>query len=493
MTSSNIEITSCRETTRGETPDTPRLRRRRWTAESLNHKPLFETSAQVRDDRMASDPTKVGEQNTGGINNEFSFPPDGSPESDDLCSAFMAEWLNAAFRDNDGVAAAVITGVTGSTGVVAVGAGVAFPLGGLARFTGFSATANNGVRRVTTASATVPAFLGSGLVDEAAPPGAARLKLAGFEGVADDLKAVSDGLTSEAGGLDFTTFPTLRPGVFIKIGGSAAGTRFDTAGCNGFARVVAVAARKLTCDNLPPAWAADSGAGKTIRVWLPDELRNGTAFIAQTIQRRFTGQAVPTCAKHRGMVVDEITLDLQRDPEKGKTITYSVTYVGLGATTDTTTLDAAPDPESVTRIMSTGVHVGRLNELGARVVAPNFVSAIKLTLKNNIAPIGSTDSMAAVDHRLGDCDVKVEVTARFGDISTLLAFHAGSPTSYNWPMIRDNQAVMIQAPRLTRTDGDGPNASGKNQDVTTRFTATASMDPLTASHLILDRFEYLET
>ncbi|MCG5239526.1 phage tail tube protein [Azospirillum doebereinerae] len=493
MTSSNIEITSCRETTRGTTPGTPRMRRRRWTGESLNHKPLFETSDQVRDDRMAADPTKVGEQNSGGLNNEFSFPVDGSPESDDLCSALMAEWANTAFRDNDGTADSVITGVTASTSVVAVLTGAVFPLGGLVRFTGFGLSGNNGVRRVTTASATVPAFAGSGLVDEPAPAAAARLKLVGFEGVADDIKAVADGLTSEAGGLDFTTFPTLRPGVFLKVGGGAAGTRFDTAGCNGFVRLVSVAAHKLTCDNLPPAWSADAGAGKTIRVFVPDELRNGKTLIAQTLQRRFSGQDVPTCAKHRGMVVDEFSLDLQRDPEKGKKITYSVTYMGLGADTDTVNLDATPDPETTTGIMSTGVHVGRLNELGARVVAPNFVSAIKLTVKNNIGLIGSIDEMAAVDQRWGDCDVKAEVTARFGDVSTLSAFHAGSPTSYNWPVIRDGQAVLFQLPRLTRTEGDGPNAQGKNQDVNTRFTATASKDTLTASHIIIDRFEYLET
>lgn len=492
MTSSNIEISSCRELIRGETPQNPRLRVRRWTAESLDHKPLFENSDQVRYDRMVGDPIKVGQKNDGGLNNEFSFPPDGSPESDDLCSALMNEWANTAYRDNDGTPDSVITGVTGSTGVVAVGAGAAFPLGGLVRFSGFGLSANNGVRRVTTASTTVPAFLGSGLVDDAAPAGAARMKLVGFEGVVADLKAVADGLTSEAGGLDFTTFPTLRLGVFIKIGGSAAGMRFDTAGCNGFVRVVAVSARKLTCDNLPPAWAADAGAGKTIRVWLPDELRNGQTLIAQTIQRRFSGQAVPTCAKHRGMVVEDFSLDLQRDPEKGKKITYSLTYMGLGATTDTTNLDATPDAETTTGILSTGVHVGRLNELGARVVSPNFVSGIKLTLKNNIGLIGAVDELAAVDHRFGDCDLKVEVTARFGDVSSLAAFHAGTPTAYNWPTIRDNQAVMFQLPRLTRTDGDGPNARGKNQDVTTRFTATASKDPLTASQIILDRFEYLE-
>lgn len=493
MTSSNIEITSCRETTRGVTPVSPRMRKRRFTSESLIHKPLFETSDQVRDDRMAVDPTKVGQQNNGGINNEFAFPVDGSPESDDLCSALMDEWANTPFRDNDGTAASSITGVTQSTSVVAVVTGAAFPLGALVRFLGFGMAANNAVRRVTTASATAPAFSASGLVDEPSPAATARMKLVGFQGVAGDIAAVADGLTSQAGGLDFTTFTWLRPGMFLKVGGSAAGTRFDTTGCNGFVRLIAVAAHKLTCDNLPAGWGADSGAGKTISVWTPDELRNGKSLIGHTIQRRFSAQATPTCVKHRGMVVDELTLDLQRDPEKGKKITYSVTFMGLGATTDTVNLDAVPDPETVTRIMSTGVHVGRLNELGARVVGPNFVSALKLTLKNNLALRGSIDTLEAVDHRYGDCDVKTEVTATFGDIGTLSAFHAGTPTAYNWPMICDNQAVMIQLPRLTRTEGDGPNSGGKNQDVTTRFTASASKDTLTASHIIFDRFEYLET
>lgn len=490
MTSSNIEILSVVEATPGVTPATPRMRRRTWTGESLGLKPGFEKSQRVRDDRMNDDPAKVGLANKGGLNDEFSFPTEGSPESVDLESVFGENWLNAPFRDNDGVADSAILGVDAATQVVTVAAGASFPARALVRFSGFGEAANNALRVVTAASATVPAFAASGLVDEAAPPAAARLKLVGIEGEAGDIQAVADGLTSTA--LDFTTFAVLRPGAFIVVGGAAAANRFAATATSGWARVAAVAAHKLTLDNLPAGWAADAGAGKSIRIALGDDLRQGKKIITQTLQRRFTGQASPTVMIHRGMLVSDYSLSIERqDAEKGKIVSVQKTFMGLDGDPAGVNLDAAPDPENPARVMAAGVHMGRLYQNGARKTAPNVVKSVKVSLNANAALQGAVDTLAAISHRLGDLDVKLEITALFGDAADWNAFHAGTPLAWNWPMVADGQGVVWQFPRLTYTDADGPNASGKNATVEPRFTAEASKDAATGSHVVLTRFEHL--
>ncbi|TIU89309.1 MAG: hypothetical protein E5W09_34920, partial [Mesorhizobium sp.] len=94
-----------------------------------------------------------------------------------LKTLMCSTWLNTPFRDNDGVADSVITGLADTTDVATVTAGAAFVVGQLVRFTGFTPSANNGVLKCTTGSATVPAFLGAGFVAEAAPPATARMKV----------------------------------------------------------------------------------------------------------------------------------------------------------------------------------------------------------------------------------------------------------------------------------------------------------------------------
>ncbi|MBL3683997.1 hypothetical protein F2981_02515 [Sinorhizobium meliloti] len=54
---------------------------------------------------------------------------------------------------------------------------------------------------------------------------------------------------------------------------------------NGWARIVAVTAGKLTLDNLPTGWAANAGAGKTLRVFFGDRIKNGVTMFSNTIER----------------------------------------------------------------------------------------------------------------------------------------------------------------------------------------------------------------
>lgn len=485
MTDSNrLRLTHVREVTLGTTPGTPRMRTARLTGETLEYTPEFVDSEELRDDRMNEDPIKVGERNAGPVNFEFAFPPDNSPESDWLESAFFAEWALAAVRDNDGTSDSVITDVADTTDVVTCATGTAFVAGQIARFTGFTAAANNGVFKCTTGSATVPAFLGANFVAEAAPPAAARIKVVGFQGASGDLNATADGISSSA--LDFTTLG-LSVGQWIKIGGTATADKFVTTALNGWARIAAIAQNLLTLDNKPTGWTTETGTSLTVKVWFGDQLKNGTTMLGQTLERRFMGQDTPTSVIQRGMVVDQLQLQMQRKQR----ITGSSTFLGMSGEVNNTSLDASPDARSTGRVMAGSVNVARVSDDGAAVAGPNYSQSFSLTIRNNLRDKGDLTQIPLIGIGAGDQVVEGELSTYFGSKALMDKLLAGGTGSLASILQKDSQAIVLQLPRITRMGG-AASATAKNQDVMLPLRVKASKDTTTGAQVILDRLEYYE-
>ncbi|MBP2302521.1 phage tail tube protein [Azospirillum picis] len=496
MSSSNrVRLTGVAETTYGTTPTTPRMRKQRVASISLSNKPVTVDSDEIRDDRMNNDSILVGQTNDGSIGIEWHYPVDGSLLSSEMESAFCNPWINTPSRDNDGSAGSVIQSVTAATQVVAVASAAAFVAGHLVYFSGFGAAGNKGkLAKVTAGSPTAPAFVGAGLVDEPSPAAGARMKVVGFEGAADDIKAVADGLTSETGGLDFTTLG-LRIGQWVKPGDIGAGNRFATAGTNGFARVVGIAARKLTLDNLPGAWAADTGAGKSIRVFFGDVLVNGVAKLGLTLERGFMDHTPPTYIAQTSMRVGSIEFG---GGAKEKA-TGSITFVGMKAgTPGPTTLDALPDEAPDTNlypVMAFSANCGRIGEGGLALGKPNWAKSVKFTVGNNLRAIdaasdGDDTAPAPVDVVDGSCDVSVDLDTYFGNADLLAKVGAATPTAINTRLQKGTQAMVWEAPRLIPKEGD-PAVSGKNQDVMLPVKLTGSKDSLTGAQIIVNRLEFV--
>ncbi|PWJ93523.1 hypothetical protein C8D77_101202 [Mesorhizobium loti] len=482
-----VRVSSVREVTLGTTPNTPRMRTVRLKGETLRFAPAFVNSEEIRSDRMNSDPIKVNEMNDGPINGELSWPPNGSPFSDWLESLFCSTWDNTPFRDNDGTADSVITGLATSGTVATVTTGDAFVAGQLVRFSDFGVAGNNGVFKCTTGSATVPAFVGSGITDEAAPPAAARMKVVGFQGASGDIAAAASSLTSAS--LDFTTLG-LNVGGWLKLGGTATIDKFATAVCNGWARITAIAAHAITLDNLPTGWTTDAGTSKTIKVWFGDQLKNGLLTLGNTLERGFMDQTVPTYIAQRGMVVDQGVFNFVKE----QVTTWTMTFAGMTGTQDTTSLDASPDAATTNAIMSAAVNVGRIAENGTPVGGPNFIESSVITIKNNLRMIGGIRSdglVGAEDIGKGSVDVTVTMGTYFGSNALLAKLFAGTATNINIRTAKNSQAMVFAAPRLTYTDGQA-NATAKNTDTKLPLTSMASIDTLTNATILLDRLEYFE-
>lgn len=279
--------------------------------------------------------------------------------------------FNAASDEN-------ITDVAAATGVftiTTVSAGDphrtgAFAIGHLVRTTGFTNAGNNALKRVTAASGTSFTVATAGLVNEAAPPAGAKAKVVGFEGVSGDITATQGGTNSLGSTtLDFTTLG-LRRGMWLKIGGTAAGVKFGTAANNGWARIsvsaaTPISANTIVLDRVPTGWATDNGAGKTIQVWIPDMIWDGTAaFTWFDIERALPQLATPEWHYFVSMIPTALNLVIQA----GQLKDAQMTFVGAGRSIVTSRFAGATDPASD--------HLGALPRVGSAFDASNNVAQI---------------------------------------------------------------------------------------------------------------------
>jgi hypothetical protein len=473
-----------REVTFATTPASPRMRTERITGESLRYTPKFTQSAELRSDRMNADPIKVNETTDGGINFELSFPEDGSALSERLVSMMWNDWVKTPTRDNDGTADSVITNIATSGTIATVVTGASFAVGHLVKFSGFAIAGNNGVFRVTTASATVPAFVGSGITDETVPPAAAKMKVVGARGVASDINATASGLSSTT--LDFTTLG-LAVGQWIKIGGTLTANKFVTAANNAWVRITAIAATALTCDNLPSGWATETGTGLLISFWFGDQIKNGTTRYSHSTERAFLDQTVPTYVIHRGHCVNTLALSIQAEKE----ITGSFGTMAMTSAEGTSAYGSTYDAATTNAVMAGSVNVGRISEGGSAVLGPNWVRSITVNLTNNDRMLGAVDNLGAVDLQPGDCDVSGQVETFFGSDLLYAKMIAGTVSSLSGRVTKNSQGIIIQLPRTTFTEGSA-NASGKNTDVVLPLSFMSSLDSATNAHIIIDRLPYFE-
>lgn len=464
------------------------MRTARYTGESLDFSPTYIDSDEIRADRMLNDPVRVMQGASGGLNFELSYPDDNSPLSDFWRSTFFNTWVNTPTFFNDGVADSVITdaGTVASTYAVTAG-GAAVVSGMLVRATGFTQAANNQIFRATSSTATTIVGTGLTLTAEAAPAGAAKLKVVGFQGASGDLTCTATGLASTA--LDFTTLG-LVTGQWLKLGGTATTDRFSiTPANNDWVRVTAIAAHALTFDNRPVGWAVDAGTGKTVKVWQPDYIRNGVVPTSLTIEKGFLDQAVPTYIVNNGMQVDKATLSITSK----KQITGSFTFTGMGGGQSTVTLDAVPDAPTTGQVMAANANVGRLDEAGSQLIGPNWGQSVTINYANNLRTVESIDSISPVAINPGQFQATGTITTYFGDNTMLAKYYNGVQTAINTRVAKNNQALIFQFPRVTLTSGGNPSASAKNVDVMCNFGFSTSIDTtLTQVAADLERFEYVE-
>lgn len=252
---------------------------------------------------------------------------------DDWLEALLfSTWQRTPQRFN-AAADQEITDVAAATGVITILAALAsdvnrtgtFGVGHLVRSSAFTAAGNNFLKRVTAASGTSLTVSITGLVNEAAPPAAARLKAVGIEAPAvGNIQTTTAGLASGSiaaitgTGVDFVALGVVA-GMWLKM------SDCPTAVNNGWYRALSVVAGRIECDRAPVGFITDTAAAAQVRLWLPDWIRDGTnPLIWFDIERSLSQLTVPEWHYFRSMVPSQLAITINA----GSVLDAAMQFIG---------------------------------------------------------------------------------------------------------------------------------------------------------------------
>ncbi|MCC7271407.1 MAG: hypothetical protein IT561_01985 [Alphaproteobacteria bacterium] len=458
---SRIELRYVEEASWGETPALP-MRTLRAKSQSLDFAVRYAASEEFRADRQIADVAQVDAGAAGTVGMEISF---GAADAF-LEAALFGRFAAAAEVAGAGVTSTSVYGVTSGGG--------AFAAGHLVRGAGFTAAADNGLWRVTAASATEVTVAGTPLAVEAS--GADKtIKAVGFEGASGDVTATATGLASTA--LDFTTLG-LKVGQWIAIGGAAAGQRFATAPNNGWARIAGIAAHVLTLDHRPQGWATDAGSGRTVRVFLGDVLRNGVEEISFSVERDHAdiGQVL----LFRGQMARLARLTVAT----GRILEASFDLVGKDAARGAASFGTGdPVPAGTAPVMNAVGNVVLVREGGGTA---GIVRQMTVQIDNNLRELKAVGTLGNVGIGVGDAAVGGTLEAYFEDGALYDKYLAAADTTLAFVVAEAGQAYVVTLPRV-KLAGGRIEAGSRNGDCVLRFELMGQRDPLTGASIQIDR------
>lgn len=474
-----VSVRIIEEVTFGVTPVTPAFQDLRITgAPSLAKTPQTEVSNEIRSDRNIADLALVGIEAGGQVDHELSFR-----SLDTIIEGAMFDvWIDKALREGTGE----VTDITVTTDVNVV-AGETFQENDIVEMLGWPTAANNGVFVALTGTTGTVIKL-TGLTNETAVAGTS-VRTVGFQGASGDIDSAitPNRLTSTA--LDFTTLD-LVVGEWIKIGGTAASDKFVLAALNDWCRISIIAATALTFDIVPVGWAAETGTGLTINLFLGSRLRNGVTKHSYSVEEEFGDHTPVTFQYFVGMIVSNFVLNLAAK----SIVTATVNFLGSDASIQDSgrfagaTTIVAPS----TDVLNTSSNVGRISENGVEITGPNFVLDSSITLENNLRLQDAIGSLGAIGVGVGEFSVTGNLTTYFGDKTLVEKVINNTETSYD---IRFKDAadniLLLDLPRVKYTEGS-PSVPGKNDDVTANLAFQAILEPTLGYTMHIGRYYYTE-
>lgn len=474
------------EVVMGTTPATPAFETLRVTIPNLAGSKSTKVSNELAADRRIKDRITVGFQSGGDIGQEVSY----GAQDTLIRGSMFSEWNWAPVRNNNGTADSIITDVTATDVTVLASNGTQFRAGvfapgHLVRTSGFTNAGNNALRRAGAGTIDTDLKLAGGTI-EGAPPGTARAKVIGFQGVAGDITATAGGLGSTA--LDFTTLG-LVAGMWLWVGGTTAATFFATAGVGGWCRigVGGIAATALTFDVKPATWGVDAGAAKTISVFFGDYIREGTTKRTYTVEQQFQDLVIPTFEYYRGMVPTMFELDVKQQD----IMTCKTTFMGLTiADPNAVRFAGATDVAAPTNdVINTSDNVGSVLVNGA-LLAGNYLTSLTLTIDNNGRRNNAIGSRYSVNVKGGRANINGKLEMYYDD-QTILAFIRNSTAIGLFLPVLDptgTKALLFDTPRVKLGDGS-PTVPGIDTDRMLPTDFQALKHPALGYELQIQRLE----
>lgn len=409
-----------------------------------------------------------------------------------------ADLLEKADTQSVGSAAVTITGVLDDTTednyTAASGLDV-FKDGDLILASGFTNSANNGLKLVSSAAAgsigvTDTEATGNSLVAET-PPSTARLECCGYQFDSGYLGITVSGSTytlalDAATPFDFNDLD-LNVGEWIYIGDSRDAAYYFGSNSPGFARIVSISSGggQIIFDRPTFTPATDAGAGKTIRIFFGKFARNaltGADVVMRSFhQERSLGHDDNQTANDiqsqvlKGMVAN--TLEITCNQKSKATIKYG--YVGTAESFYTgdegllsasgTTVGTLGEAALNT---SSDVHAQRMYVHGASSPLFAYVTDLSFSIDNGATPATAVGVLGAFDVTLGNFKVSGKATAYFATVAGPEAVRANSDVSFDTIFYARNKGIVIDLPMVGL--GGGSLTVDKNEPIKVDLDAMAA-------------------
>ena len=328
---------------------------------------------------------------------------------------------------------------------------------------GFSEDANNGLHVVGPGSTATSTVTTSSLVDEPSPPPNAELVQVGVLGATGDIQVDANGnLTSTA--LDFTALPLFVGGaIYLPNGDKGAGVfGFANTANSGFARIKSISANLLELDSREQAFATDTGAGKQIRIFFGQWLRDVAVTDALFKRRKFRfemlmpelgGAGIDKYYYAEGEAPNDLTMTLGTEGQ------VSMDYTFVGRDADEPTLTRLTNAENAltpvaSESYSTADEIGRLriSKLDETGLLSCFTDAT-LTIANGVEPRPAIGSLGAKFTSIGKMLPDLTLTAFFTDSSPIGSIRSDETVHLDMWMRNSEGAMLWDFPSQTLGDG----------------------------------------
>lgn len=434
---------------------------------------------------------------SGGFNQDLTF--DNTTRL--LQGFFFADIREKKTSAPMNVAATALTSVTGSSKTYAAASGMTGYLASqLIMASGFGVTANNGLKSVASASTSTDVVVNEAIADEASPPAAAKLTTVGYQFASATADITMNGslvrINRASGSFDFTTLGLI-PGEWVFVGGDAGTTQFTNN--RGFARVAVVAASYLEFDKVGWTPQAETGTGKTIRLFFGSVLKNESdpALIKRRtyhVERTLGADANGTMSEYLvGAVPNELTLNIAQADK----VTMDLSFVAVDneQRTGTQGVKSGTRPSlSPGSAFNTSSDFSRIKlalataDDAAPVPLFAFATEMSLSVNNNVSPNKAIGVLGAFDTSAGTFEVGGNMTAYFADVTAVQAVRGNSDVTVDIIMLKKNFALLWDIPLLSL--GDGRLSVEQDQSITLPLETNAAESKFNHT-LLFQSFSYL--
>lgn len=344
-----------------------------------------------------------------------------------------------------------------------------FYVGSLLMAAKFTNIGNNGLKRVTTVTSNTSVAVAETLTAEASPPTDSSLVVVGFQfGTADATIDVAGTLPALKATTKDLTQLGLTVGEWVYIGGDAAGTSFANAVNNGWKRVYSIAAGKIEFDKSVSTMLADTGTGKTIRIFTGRKLQNevGANIVRRTYQLELSLGAPDTAQPSQiqavympGGIPNQWSLSIGTATK----ITTDISFLCQDAVTrdGVTGLKSGTRPvlEDADAFNTSSdfkrIKMGLVSTSNA-AVSPFFayITDLSLSVSNNLKPAKAAGVLGSFDISAGTFAVSGSLTAYFTDITAINAIRANADITLDAIVVKNNAGFVIDIPLLSLGGGN---------------------------------------